>query len=50
MTALKPSAGTVELALARVVSSAAFRGRPPLRRLLAYVVQHSLAGIDEPLK
>ena len=41
MTDLQPSPEAVELTLTRVLSSAAFRGRPRLRRFLTYLVQRS---------
>ena len=46
----QPSANTVELALAKVLSSAAFRGRPRLRQLLMHIVQHSLVSDGDSLK
>jgi hypothetical protein len=43
-------AGLVEAALPRVLSSPAFRGSPRLRRFLAHVVRHALAGEEDRLK
>ena len=50
MSEFERSSDAVEVALDRVLSSAAFRGRPRLRKLLTRLVQHSLAGHAEPLK
>src|SRR5687767_12359877 len=46
----EPSPDAIELALAKVLSSAAFRGRPNLSRLLTHLVQCSLAGNLDSLK
>jgi tetratricopeptide (TPR) repeat protein len=43
-------AGLVEAALPRVLSSPAFWGSPRLRRFLAHVVRHALAGEEDRLK
>jgi hypothetical protein len=50
MSAFKPSSEAIEIALARVLSSAACRGRPSLRRLLTHLVQSSLADNVDSLK
>jgi tetratricopeptide (TPR) repeat protein len=50
MNASELSADAIEAALESLLSSAAFRGRPRLRRLLAYLVQQSLAGSADLLK
>ncbi len=50
MNDLTPSSDAVEIALEKVLSSASFRGRPQLRRLLAHLVQYSLAENGDPLK
>ena len=50
MSDLKPSSDAIEVALEKVLSSAAFRGRPRLRRLLAHLVRHSLAENGDRLK
>ena len=50
MNDLKPSSDAIEIALEKVLSSAAFRGRPRLRRLLTHLVQYSLAENGDPLK
>ena len=42
MNDLKPSSDAIEIALEKVLSSASFRGRPQLRRLLTHLVQYSL--------
>jgi tetratricopeptide (TPR) repeat protein len=44
------SSDTIELALEKVLSGVALRGRPRLRQLLTHVVLHSLAGDDGSLK
>ena len=44
----KLSSDAIEVALAKVLSSAAFRGRPNLRRLLAHLVRCSLAEMWIP--
>ena len=50
MNDLKPSSDAIEIALEKVLSSASFRGRPQLRRLLTHLVQYSLAENGDPLK
>ena len=50
MNDLKPSSDAIEIALEKVLSSASFRGRPQLRRLLTHLVQYSLAKNGDPLK
>ncbi len=50
MSALTPSSEAIEVALDKVLSSAAFRGRPRLRRLLTHLVRHSLADNGDLLK
>ena len=50
MTPLKPSPDAIEVTLEKVLSSAAFRGRQSLRRLLTHVVRHSLEGNGDSLK
>ena len=50
MSDLKPSSDAIEVALENVLSSAAFRGRPRLRRLLTHLVRHSLAENGDRLK
>ena len=40
MNDLTPSSDAVEIALEKVLSSASFRGRPQLRRLLTHLVQY----------
>ena len=50
MTPPEPSVNGVELALAKVLSSAAFCGRPRLRQLLSHVVKCSLVGDADSLK
>jgi tetratricopeptide (TPR) repeat protein len=50
MSDLKPSSDAIEVALEQVLASAAFRGRPRLRRLLAHMVRHSLAENGDRLK
>ena len=49
MDAAEPSSDVIEVTLEKLLSSAAFRGRPRLRRFLTHVIQHSLAGrADSP--
>jgi tetratricopeptide (TPR) repeat protein len=50
MSDLKPSSDVIEVALEKVLSSAAFRGRPRLRDLLTHLVQHSIAENSDRLK
>jgi tetratricopeptide (TPR) repeat protein len=50
MTPLTPSSDSIGVALANVLSSAAFRDRPRLSRLLTHLVQHSIADNRESLK
>jgi tetratricopeptide (TPR) repeat protein len=50
MSDLKPSSDAIEVALEKLLSSAAFRGRPRLRRLFTHLVQHSLAENGDQLK
>jgi tetratricopeptide (TPR) repeat protein len=50
MSLHEPSSDAVELALEKVLSSASFRGRRRLRRLLTHLVQSSLADSGEHLK
>ena len=50
MNDLKPSSDAIEIALEKVLSSASFRGRPQLRRLLTHLVQYSFAENGDPLK
>jgi tetratricopeptide (TPR) repeat protein len=50
MNPVTPSSDAIEVTLAKVLSSAAFRGRPNLRRLLTHLVQRSLAGNADSLK
>src|SRR5262245_8211048 len=50
MNLVKPSPDAIEVALGKVLSSAAFRGRPNLRRLLTHLVRCSLAGNTDSLK
>ena len=50
MSDVQPSSDAIEIALEKVLSSSAFRGRPRLRRLLAHLVRHSLAENGDPLK
>ena len=50
MNDLKPASDAIEIALEKVLSSAAFRGRPRLRRLLAHLVLHSLSESGDSLK
>ena len=49
MSDLTPSSTAIEVALEKVLSGAAFRGRPHLRRLLTHLVQYSLAENGDPL-
>jgi hypothetical protein len=50
MSFLHPSSDAIEAALTKVLASAAFRGRPNLRRLLTHLVQCSLGGNADSLK
>src|SRR5262245_10876335 len=50
MIPAKPSRDAIEAALATVLSSAAFRNRPNLRRLLTHLVQCCLAENADSLK
>src|SRR5215203_6931092 len=50
MNDLNPSRDVIEVALEKVLSSAAFRGRRRLRQLLTHVVQHSIAENRDRLK
>ena len=50
MNNLKPSSDAIEVALEKVLSSAPFRNRPQLRRLLTHLVEYSTAEDGGPLK
>ena len=50
MNDLKPSSDAIDIALEKVLSSAAFRGRPRLRQLLTHLVQYSIADNSDSLK
>jgi tetratricopeptide (TPR) repeat protein len=50
MAVMNASAGAVEAALERVLSSAVFCNSPRLRRFLEFVVRYSLAGHDDRIK
>ena len=50
MSNLKPSSDAVEIAVEKVLSSAPFRSRPQLRRLLTHLVRYSLAENGDPMK
>ena len=50
MNDLRPSSDAIEIALEKVLSSASFRGRPQLRRLLTHLVQYSFAENGDPMK
>ena len=50
MAVMNPSAGAVEAALEKVLSSAVFCNSPRLRRFLESVVRYSMAGLDDRIK
>jgi hypothetical protein len=50
MSVMYPSAGAVEAALEKVLSSAVFCHSPRLRRFLEFVIRYSLAGHDDRIK
>jgi hypothetical protein len=50
MSDVKPPSDAVEVFLEKVLSSAPFRGRPRLRRLLTHLVQYSVSGNGDQVK